>query len=179
MNPRFTCAMRPDTSLNLMRYGSHRLAASSASGIMPSAVRLDRTLCLMKTVLIIFFLSVQSSYSDSMEISATEDVFDTVQFYSANGRNWRIKTCAINEDVHIWSLGADIPDIIGLARANTEKNYGDVLSEGCIIETEEGIEGIRAELAERGLSTHLEFPGTGAVFWSPEGAHYRSKSVPT
>jgi hypothetical protein len=22
MNPRFTCAMRPDTSLNLMRYGS-------------------------------------------------------------------------------------------------------------------------------------------------------------
>ena len=43
----------------------------------------------MKTVLIIFFLSVQSSYSGNTEIAATEESFDTVQFYSANGANWR------------------------------------------------------------------------------------------
>jgi len=133
----------------------------------------------MKTVLVIFFLSVQSSYSGNTEVAATDDVFDTVQFYSSNGKSWRIKTYATDEDVHIWSLGADIADIVGLARANTEKNYGDVLSEGYIIQTEEGLEGVRAELAERGLSIHLELPSSGAVFWAPEGTHYRSKSVPT
>ena len=132
----------------------------------------------MKTVLVIFFLSVQSSYSSDSEITATTDVFDTVQFYSSNGNNWRIKTYATDQDVHIWSLDPNITDIVALARTNTEKHYGDVLTEGYIIETEEGLEGVRRELAERGLSTHLELPKSGAVFWASEGSHYRSKSVP-
>lgn len=48
----------------------------------------------MKTVLIIFFLTAQSSYSGNTEIPATPQSFDTVQFYASNGRNWRIKTYA-------------------------------------------------------------------------------------
>jgi hypothetical protein len=132
----------------------------------------------MKIVLVIFFLSVQSSYSSDVEMHATTGAFDTVQFYSSNGKTWRIKTYASDQDVHIWSLDPSITDIVALARTNTEKHYGDVLSEEHIIETEEGIEGLRSELAARGLSTHLELPKSGAVFWAPEGSHYRSKSVP-
>ncbi|WP_139224930.1 hypothetical protein [Dokdonella immobilis] len=133
----------------------------------------------MKTVLVVFFLSVQSSYSSNTEIAATEEVFDTVQFYSGNGTSWRIKTYAQDQDVHIWSLGSDVADLVALARENTEKHYGDVLTEGYIIETEEGLEGVRRELEQRGLSTNLEFPPSGAVFWVPPNTTYRSRSVPT
>jgi hypothetical protein len=132
----------------------------------------------MKTVLVIFFLSIQSSYSDNSEMAATEAAFDTVQFYAANGASWRIKTYAKDQDVHIWSLGPGVADIVALARANTEKHYGDALTEGYIIETEEGLEGLRRGLKERGLAPNLELPPSGAVFWVPEGTHYRSKSVP-
>jgi hypothetical protein len=132
----------------------------------------------MKTVLAIFFLSVQSSYSGNTESPATEETFDTVQFYASNGSNWRIKTYATDQDVHIWSLGDNVPDIVALARSNTEKHYGDVLSEGYIIETTEGLEGVRKELVKRGLSPCLEVTNSGAVFWAPEGSHYKTKSKP-
>jgi len=132
----------------------------------------------MKTVLVVFFLSVQSSYSGNTEIAATEDAFDTVQFYAANGTSWRIKTYAQDQDVHIWSFGSEVADLIALARANTEKHYGDVLTEGYIIETDEALEGVRRELEQRGLPPNLETPPSGAVFWAPPGTTYRSKSVP-
>lgn len=132
----------------------------------------------MQTVLVIFFLSVQSSYSSETETPATDDAFDTVQFYASNGTNWRIKTYASDQDVHIWSLGANILDVVALARANTEKHYGDVLTEGYVVETEDGLEGVRRELEKRGLSTYLELSPSGAVFWAPVGSHYRTKSKP-
>lgn len=132
----------------------------------------------MKTVLVVFFLSIQSSYSENSESAATKAAFDTVQFYAANGINWRIKTYAKDQDVHIWSLGENVTDIVALARANTEKHYADVLREGYVIETEEGLEGVRRGLIERGLAPNLELPPSGAVFWAPEGTRYRTKSEP-
>ena len=132
----------------------------------------------MKTVLVVFFLSVQSSYSSNTEEPATEDAFDTVQFYSANGSHWRIKTYATDQDVHIWSLGNNVQDMVALARANTEKHYGDVLTEGYVIETDDGLDGVRRELEKKGLSAHLEEPPSGAVFWAPAGSSYRTKSQP-
>jgi hypothetical protein len=62
----------------------------------------------MKSTLVVFFLSVQSSYSGNTEVGATEEAFDTVQFYAANGTSWRIKTYAQDQDVHIWLLGSGV-----------------------------------------------------------------------
>jgi hypothetical protein len=131
----------------------------------------------MKTVLVIFFLTVQTSYLRDVETEATDDTFDTVQFFSGERGCWRIKTYASDEDVHAWSIGAP-DDIVALARQNTEEHYGDLLSEGYIIETTEGIEGLRRELLERGLSDHLEISKSGFLFWTPAGTAYRSKSTP-
>lgn len=132
----------------------------------------------MKTVLVIFFLAVQSSYLENSEVEATNESFDTVQFYAADGNNWRVKTFALDQDVHIWKLGGDVPDLVALARMNTEKHYADVLTEGYIIETDAGLEGVRKELAERGLSTDLEITASGAVFWVPGGSNYATRSSP-
>src|SRR6478672_13477043 len=127
----------------------------------------------MKTVLVILLLSIQSSYSSNTEVQATSESFDTVQFYASNGAAWRIRTFAQDEDVHIWSIDSNVDDIVALAKQNTSKHYGDVLSEGYIIETDDGIEGLRRELSNRGLDVHLELPPSGAVFWSPVGTRYR------
>jgi hypothetical protein len=131
----------------------------------------------MKTVLVIFFLTIQSSYSGNTEVPATQRSFDTVQFYTSNGSAWRIKTFAQDQDVHIWAIDSNVNDIVNLAKENTLKHYGDVLSEGYVIETNDGIEGIRRELSNRGLDVHLELPPSGAIFWSPVGTKYRTKSV--
>lgn len=132
----------------------------------------------MKIILVIFFLSIQSSFLGNSEMPASEDSFDTVQFYAVDGMSWRIKTYAKDQDVHIWSLGSEITDLLTLARENTEKHYGDVLAEGYVIETADGIEGLRRGLEERGLAPNLELPPSGAVFWAPEGTRYRTKSAP-
>jgi hypothetical protein len=84
----------------------------------------------------------------------------------------------MNQDVHAWAIGGSIADLVALARSNTGKNYGDVLSETYIIETDSGLDGIRHELAKRGLSTHLEISPSGFTFWAPEGTHYKTKSRP-
>ena len=131
----------------------------------------------MKIVLVVFFLTVQSSYLDNSEAEATEDAFDTVQFLATDESAWRIKTYATDQDVHVWSIGASPKDLVSLARQNTEKHYGDVLSEGYIIETSDGIDGLRRELKERGLSDTLEISKSGFLFWVPAGTNYRSRSA--
>jgi hypothetical protein len=132
----------------------------------------------MNSTLVIFFLSVQSSYAKNTESEATEDAFDTVQFYESDRGRWRIKTYASDQDIHAWSLGDKVEDIVALARSNTEKHYGDVLTEGYILRTDAGIDRLRRELTDRGLSEHLEISDSGFLFWTPEGSHYRTKSEP-
>lgn len=132
----------------------------------------------MTSTLVIFFLRIQSSYVENSEEPATEEKFDTVQFYEGASGCWRIKTFAMDQDVHVWSMGPSVKNLFELARSNTEKHYGDVLSEGYILQSNEGLEGLRQQLEEKGLSTHLEISDGEFLFWAPEGTHYRSKSRP-
>jgi hypothetical protein len=133
----------------------------------------------MNATLVIFFLTVQSSYSANVESPATGDTFDTVQFYQSESSGaWRIKTYAADQDVHVWSIGKTVGDIVTLARSNTEKHYGDVLGEAYVLDSTTGVEGLRKELVARGLSAHLEISDSGIVFWAPEGTQYRTKSKP-
>lgn len=131
----------------------------------------------MTTTHVLFFLSVRSSFTRNEEVEATESEFDTVQFHFNGGDCWRIKTYAIDQDVHVWNIGK-VEDLAALARTNTEKHYGDVLAEGYILKSESGLEGIRLELADRGLDNHLEISNEGFAFWTPTGTTYRTKSRP-
>jgi hypothetical protein len=133
----------------------------------------------MRVVLVIFFLSIRSSYLRNEEHEASEDVFDTIQFVSSEQGAWRVRTFADDQDVHTWSMRIAPDDLVALARQNTEKHYGDVLAEGYVIDTADGIEGVRRELLERGLSEHLEIGPNSLLFWAPEGSTYRTQSKPT
>lgn len=130
--------------------------------------------------LILFELSIQSSYLNNTEAPATEDVFDTIQFFAANGKAWRIKTFATDQDVHIWELGFEGADeLVELAVSHTEANYGDVLEAGYVMASDTGLDGLRAELDARELPVNLKETPFGAVFWTPPGSHYQTQSRPS
>jgi hypothetical protein len=131
----------------------------------------------METILVVFTLAVKSSYARNVEVDAAGDEFDTVQFYFGGVESWRIKTYAMDQDVHAWNIGK-VEDLVALARANTEKHYGDVLAERYILRSESGLDGIRLQLTDRGLDDHLELSNAGFVFWTPKGTTYRTKSRP-
>jgi hypothetical protein len=127
--------------------------------------------------LVLFLLSIRSSYVNDEESEATDELFDTIQFVQNEKGTWRIKTFADDEDVHLWSIESP-DDLIELAVENTNKHYGDVIDEAFIIETDGGIEGLRKELKKHGLSTHLEISPKGPLFWAPPGTSYSPKSSP-
>jgi len=133
----------------------------------------------MRVVHVIFSLSIRSSYLRNEEHDASDEVFDTVQFVWTEQGAWRIRTYAEDHDVHTWSIKIAADDLIPLARRNTEKHYGDVLAEGYIIDTSDGVDGVRRELHARGLGDHLETGSGGLIFWTPEGSNYRTRSTPS
>jgi hypothetical protein len=132
----------------------------------------------MRVVLVIFFLSIRSSYLRDEEHEASDEVFDTVQFVWTEQGAWRIRTYAEDQDVHPWSIPIAADNLVALARQNTEKHFDDVLTEGYIIDTPDGVDGVRRELQARGLPDHLEIGSSGLMFWTPEGSEYRTRSTP-
>lgn len=111
-------------------------------------------------------------------MDASGITFDTVQFLATESGAWRIRTYATDQDVHVWLIDATVHDIVKLAHRNTEEHYGGVISVSHIIETSDGVDGLRHELRERGLSDHLETSKAGFMFWAAEGTRYRSRSAP-
>jgi hypothetical protein len=131
-----------------------------------------------ETVLVLSFLTVRSSYITNVEEPTAENP-DTVQFWFAPGGHWRIKTFAIDEDVHVWRIDLHRqPDFVAFSVRNTEKHYGDVLHRTEILRASGGIEGIKRALEDAGLTPNLEVSEEGFAFWAPSGSCYRTKSRP-
>ncbi|MGO4382168.1 hypothetical protein [Pseudoduganella sp. RAF53_2] len=132
----------------------------------------------MKTTLVLFLLGIKSSYINDEESEATEEQFDTIQFVQNEKGAWRVKTFAEDEDVHLWSIAAE-GDLVELAVESTNKHYGDVIDRAFVIESQDGVEGLRRELKKQGLSDHLEISPKGPMFWAPPDSDYSPKSAPT
>jgi hypothetical protein len=127
--------------------------------------------------LVIFLLTTQSSHAENTQQPAAAGQCDSIQFFQSPQGNWRIRTFAIDQDVHVWDLGPDIADILELGRSNTEELYHGVLAEGHVIESQT-LEGLRQALVARGLSPNLKISDGGFAFWAPAGTQYRMKSSP-
>lgn len=134
----------------------------------------------MKTTLIIFFLGIQSSYSDNRE-EQVAGFGDTVQWLITEDQVWRVRTYALDEDVHVHLVASKRDpalDYVALAHSNTETHYGDVLEREVTLHSNEGASGIVANLTENGLDAHLNKAASGLFFWSPIGSRYSTKSQP-
>ena len=133
-------------------------------------------------VLVVALLTVESSYSADLERPAHE-VPDTVQFWFSPDQDWRIKTFAIDHDIHTHKVGDResshrfTPDE---AVANIRKHYGDVLSTILVLEFPAPRDGeaVKRILEAHGLRGTLELGGSGVAFYNPDSGRYRSQTVP-
>ena len=133
-------------------------------------------------VLVVVLLTVESSYLRNTERPVVGTP-DTVQFYFTPNRDWRIKTYAIDHDIHVHVVrepGQERKFSVADAQSNSRKHYEDVISRVVVLEfadpTDEGA--TSRVLADHNLSGHLEIGDSGVAFYNPDGGRYHSQSVP-
>ena len=133
-------------------------------------------------ILVVALLTTESSYKSEIE-RPTSSVPDTVQFWFGAKDPWRIRTYAIDHDIHIYSLGTR-PDgthfTIGEAEAHISKNYGEVLQKHYVIKFNNPTDLVESNrlLKRHGLSGKLEVAPAGFAFYNPDGVKYKSQSTP-
>jgi len=132
--------------------------------------------------LIVAILSIESSYLDEVE-RPVKDVPDTVQFWLTSASQWRIKTYAIDHDIHVHRLGGEQSATrlsVDFAKRNIEKTYGDVVSRMLVLEFSdpEDKEEVSKDFEANELIGDLESVKDGYFFLNPDSGEYRSKSRP-
>ena len=132
-------------------------------------------------ILFVAQLSIQSSYGQNSESPAEPTRFDTVQWWIGPARVWRIRTFAIDEDLHLHAVQATYPAVLDSARNSTRRNYADVLARDAVIrladyrDTPAVSEQLLTVLGSGGLEVAHELD---LAFWNPTGARYQTKSQP-
>lgn len=131
--------------------------------------------------LLVFRLTIQSSYAEDSEQEADEQHFDTVQWWLGPTQGWRIKTFAMDhDDIHIHHLAGSVAP--SLAQENTEKHYGDVIASSFTFSLADlsDKEQLAKVMKEYGGAAALEIDrNEGAfAFWNPLQVKYTTKSQP-
>ena len=134
----------------------------------------------MQGTLVLAILNVRSSYLANTEEEVGDgDVPDTLQWWLGD-EAWRIKTFAVDHDIHTYSCGPNKPGLLELAQQNNLKHYGDVIAAQHVLEFVDcaDAENVTAVLASAGLANRLEVAAPNFAFWKPDEARYRSQSTP-
>ena len=135
----------------------------------------------MRGILLLAVLSVKSSYSREEEIPLenADDIPDTVQWWFGEGGCWRIRTYALDHDVHACQVGNSLQTTLELAKKTNHDNYGDIIATQHVIHFVDcaNVE-LEAEFGRIGLVPRLQFDLSRFVFWKPDEAVYLTKSSP-
>jgi len=84
----------------------------------------------MRGILFLAVLSVKSSYSRELEIplEGSDDIPDTLQWWFGEGGCWRIRTYALDHDIHSYQIANSLQTTLQLAKKNNQDHYGDVIA---------------------------------------------------
>ena len=130
--------------------------------------------------LLVFQLTVQSSYAENVEREAVGDCFDTVQWWFSENETWRIKTFAVDQDVHTHRIAGPVAEQIAIE--NTMKHYEDVVARTFVIEFDDlqNEKEVAEVMEDFGGTSALEIAKNGSrfAFWNPSRLKYTSKSTP-
>jgi hypothetical protein len=136
----------------------------------------------MRGFLVLAILSVRSSYSRELEIAldGKDDILDTLQWWFGDGGCWRIRTYAMDHDIHAYVIGNSPQTTLELAKKNNLKNYGDVIKMQHVIHFADCTDRseVEAEFERIGLAPRIEIDPSRFVFWKPDEAVYSTKSTP-
>jgi hypothetical protein len=131
--------------------------------------------------LVLGTLTIESSYAENIE-RFSSDVADTVQFWISPSGNWRIRTFAVDHDIHVYQIqsanaGKFSADI---AVDHIKKTYNDVISSIEVIEIANPDDAgeVQKLLTAHDLSGTLEVSEAGFAFYNPDNARYSTKSDP-
>src|SRR5262245_40078903 len=83
----------------------------------------------MQGTLVLAILAIRSSYAGQIEapLGDSEEAPDTLQWWIAASGSWRIRTYAIDHDIHTHQLDGKPDDLLVLASQGNRKHYDDVL----------------------------------------------------
>jgi hypothetical protein len=131
--------------------------------------------------LFIFSLTVESSYAKNFERPAGAK-FDTLQWWIGSHGAWRIKTYAVDADIHPYRIDTAMPkdDLRKMVVENSKKHYGDVIRTMNVIEipADASDERIAALLKKEGLRPTFEWVNPGYFLWLPDASKYATKTKP-
>jgi len=136
----------------------------------------------MRGILVLAVLTIKSSYSQNLElaVSDADDVPDTVQWWLGGGGCWRLRTYAIDHDIHSYKIGNSSQTTLELAQTNNQKNFGDIIKAHHVIHFVDRADPseVAAEFGRIGLCPRLEISTGRFAFWKPDDAVYSTKSTP-
>lgn len=141
-----------------------------------------QVLAVSEFILVLALLTTESSYKSEVERPATA-IVDTAQFWFGPQALWRIRTYAIDHDIHVYTLGAR-QDGSSLTTADIEahinKHYADVLGKLYVIQFNDPNNGAKVSkvLQEHGLSGALVLASAGFAFYNPDRGQYKTQSAP-
>jgi hypothetical protein len=129
--------------------------------------------------LIVYILTVESSYSKNFERPAGEK-FDTLQWWIGAHGAWRIKTYAVDADIHPHYIDAERAkeEFIQLAFENSKKHYGDIVQKRIVVDVPAGASdaSIAELLKKEGLRAEFEWVEAGYLLWLPDASKYVTKT---
>jgi len=135
----------------------------------------------MRGTLLLAILSTKSSYLREVEEPAggPTDVPDTLQWWIGRDVTWRIRTYALDHDIHTYEMRYPT-DPVRLAQANNEKNYGDVIARQFRFDFVDCTDRNETDAAfkQANLEPRLEVAADRFAFWKPDDAKYRTQSTP-
>ena len=133
-------------------------------------------------ILVIAILTTESSYKSEIEHTATI-VADTIQYWFGAESPRRIRTYAIDHDIHIYSLGDredGSPFIPSEAEEHINKHYSDIIKNLYVIKFKDpnNATEVAQILESYNLSGLLEVAPAGFAFYNPDRAKYKTQSQP-
>ena len=136
----------------------------------------------MRGILLLAVLSIKSSYcrEEGTPLESANDIPDTLQWWFGESGCWRIRTYALDHDVHAFQIGNSLQTTLELAKKNNRDNYGDTIAAQHVIHFVDCANRgeLEAEFGRIGLVPRLQFDLSRFVFWTPDDAVYSTKSSP-
>jgi hypothetical protein len=132
----------------------------------------------MKGTLIIYTLSITSSYKDNSEAFADE-YFDVIEFWINEKETYRMKTYSKDQDIHVYQWGHDgIESAIDLAYETTDEHYGDAKVKSFRIDFNENETEIEIQNKFDVLNLKGRIEISDFIFWNPDRREYKTISNP-
>ena len=136
----------------------------------------------MQGTLVLAILAVRSSYGQQIEVRLddSKDIPDTLQWWIAASGAWRIRTYAIDHDIHTHQVDGKPDDLLVLASEGIRKHYDDVLGAEHVLQFSDCNDRseVQAKLQAVGLEPRLEIAAGRFAFWKPDDLRYSTKTTP-